>query len=104
MKVLHDFRIFRFTFGQTLLWRLPHRMEKEENAMPIYDYRCDECGKPYDVYHKVKEVAEDIVCPSCGSARHTRLISAPSFSMGGKQSEVPSCSDGSCCGGACSLN
>lgn len=75
--------------------------------MPIYDYRCDECGKTYDIYHKVREIAEDVVCPSCGSVRSTRLIGAPSFSMNGKSGavgEAPSCADGSCCGGTCGLN
>jgi putative FmdB family regulatory protein len=77
--------------------------------MPIYDYRCDDCGRTYDVFHKVREVEEDILCPSCGSAVHTRLIGAPSFSMSGKSAGPlrdgrPSCADGSCCGGTCSLN
>ena len=72
--------------------------------MPIYDYMCNACGTTYDIYHKVREVTEDVICPSCGSAQHTRLISAPSISMGGKQPEAPSCGDGSCCGGNCSLN
>jgi putative FmdB family regulatory protein len=72
--------------------------------MPIYDYRCNACGTTYDIYHKVREVTEDVVCPSCGSVKHTRLISAPSISMGGKQPEVPSCGEGGCCGGNCSLN
>jgi putative FmdB family regulatory protein len=72
--------------------------------MPIYDYKCNECGTTYDIFHKVREVAEDVVCPSCGSARNTRLISAPSVNMRGKQSDVPACGDGSCCGGSCSLN
>ena len=53
--------------------------------MPIYDYKCDECGKTYDVFHKVREVLEDVVCPACGSVKHTRLLSAPSFSMGNSQ-------------------
>lgn len=76
--------------------------------MPIYDYRCEECGKTYDVFHKVREVIEDVVCPSCGSARHTRLLSAPSFSMGSSTgsgpSDVPPCTTGGCCGGSCGLN
>ena len=72
--------------------------------MPIYDYRCDECGATYDVLHKVREIQDDVVCPSCGSAKHTRLISAPSVSMGGRQNDAPPCADGSCCGGSCSLN
>jgi putative FmdB family regulatory protein len=72
--------------------------------MPIYDYKCNDCGTAYDIYHKVREVTEDVVCPSCGSAKRTRLISAPTFSMGGKRADVPSCNDGSCCGGSCSMN
>jgi len=71
--------------------------------MPIYDYKCDACGTTYDVFHKVREVPEDIVCPSCGSQEHTRLISAPAFSLGEK-SQPPSCEDGNCCGGTCGLN
>ena len=72
--------------------------------MPIYDYKCNDCGKTYDVFHKVRVVAEDVVCPTCGSAKHTRLLSAPSFSMG-SQPDVPSCQTGGCCGGgSCGLN
>jgi putative FmdB family regulatory protein len=77
--------------------------------MPIYDYRCDECGKTYDVFHKVREVEEDIVCPSCASRKRTRLISAPAVQMGSSTGssparDVPPCGDGSCCGGSCGLN
>ena len=74
--------------------------------MPIYDYKCDDCGKVYDIFHKVREIPEDVVCPSCKSVHHTRLISAPSISMGSSKESapVPSCSDGSCCGGSCGLN
>jgi putative FmdB family regulatory protein len=74
--------------------------------MPIYDYQCSDCGKSYDVFHKVREVEKDIVCPNCNSAKHVRLISAPAFSMKGDRSSepAPSCNDGSCCGGSCGVN
>ena len=77
--------------------------------MPIYDYRCDKCGVVYDIFHKVREVTEDVVCPSCGAPDHTRLISAPSVKIGGKgasfgESDIPPCADGGCCGGSCGLN
>jgi putative FmdB family regulatory protein len=73
--------------------------------MPIFDYQCDGCGKIYDVYHKTKELAEDIVCPTCGATSYKKLISAPMVSMGSSRaSESPSCETGSCCGGSCGLN
>lgn len=72
--------------------------------MPIYDYECSDCGTVYDVFHKVREVPEDVVCPSCKSTKHTRLLSAPNFSMKARNESTPPCGDASCCGGQCSLN
>jgi putative FmdB family regulatory protein len=72
--------------------------------MPIYDYKCGECGKIFDIFHKVREVQEDILCPACGSMKHTRLLSAPSINMGSRP-EAPPCATGGCCpGGSCGLN
>ena len=77
--------------------------------MPIYDYRCSDCGKTYDVFHKVREVAEDVVCPSCNSTNYKKLMSVTQLSMG--SSSGPDCSDGSCgpydggcASGMCGLN
>jgi len=77
--------------------------------MPVYDYRCTDCNKTYDVYHKSREIAEDIVCPSCGSHSAKRLMSASMVSMGSGASssssyQAPSCESGGCCGGSCGLN
>jgi putative FmdB family regulatory protein len=74
--------------------------------MPIYDYQCSDCKKTYDVFHKVREVEEDIVCPSCNSSKHVRLISAASITMkgSGRSQSAPPCGDASCCGGSCGLN
>jgi putative FmdB family regulatory protein len=71
--------------------------------MPIYDYQCRSCGATYDVLHKVREVLDDVVCPSCGSGEHVRLLSASGFSMG-KSGPDTSCAPGGCCGGSCGLN
>ena len=76
--------------------------------MPIFDYQCKDCGTTYDIFHKVREVQEDILCPSCNSQNHQRLISAPNFSTGAKASP-DQCSNGlgsgcGCAGGACELN
>jgi putative FmdB family regulatory protein len=76
--------------------------------MPVFDYTCSACGKTYDVYHKVREVVEDVVCPQCGSQEHKKLFSAAAVSMGGTSSDSharPPCeTGGECCGGACGLN
>ena len=72
--------------------------------MPIYEYRCDACGAKYDIFHKGRENAEDVVCPTCRSTAHTRLISAPSIAMSGGSAPEPSCGPGGCCGGACEMN
>lgn len=77
--------------------------------MPIYDYRCNDCGTTYDIFHKVREVQEDVVCPTCHSTHHTRLLSAPHVAMGGGTSPTSadvspsSCETGACCGGACGM-
>ncbi|HTY37518.1 MAG TPA: FmdB family zinc ribbon protein [Bacteroidota bacterium] len=77
--------------------------------MPVFDYTCSSCGKAYDVYHKTREVVEDVVCPSCGSKEHKKLFSTAMVSMGGTSastsSSAPPCEmGGGCCGGACGLN
>lgn len=81
--------------------------------MPTFDYQCRSCGKTYDVFHKVREVVDDVVCPACSSTEHIRLISAPNVTVGGS-SYSSSSSDwsstagdscaGGCCGGACNVN
>jgi putative FmdB family regulatory protein len=77
--------------------------------MPTYDYRCNDCGRAYDVFHKVREVVEDVVCPACVSTSHTRLLSAPNVAVGTKANASPATDRamdfGGCCGGgACGIN
>ncbi|MFA6541569.1 MAG: zinc ribbon domain-containing protein [Bacteroidota bacterium] len=79
--------------------------------MPTYEYICKECSAKYDVFHKVREIEEDVVCPSCGSAEHRKVMSVTMMSMGGDSysssydsSSSSSCESGSCCGGSCGVN
>ena len=79
--------------------------------MPTYDYRCNDCGSTYDIFHKVREIEEDIMCPACNSEKHTRLLSAPNVAVAGKKStgnfspDVDcDASTGCCGGGTCGLN
>ncbi len=45
--------------------------------MPIYDYRCRECGEVTEIFQKGSEPEEPIVCSNCGSKRLERLLSVP---------------------------
>lgn len=44
--------------------------------MPIYAYRCESCGKEFDVFSRTFEVAPK-ACPHCGSQNSRRLLTVP---------------------------
>lgn len=43
--------------------------------MPIYEYRCMDCGKASEVLLRNPD-SESIKCPACGSGNLERLLSA----------------------------
>jgi putative FmdB family regulatory protein len=43
--------------------------------MPIYEYRCDRCGKASSHFFRSISVVSEPSCPECGSKQMTRLIS-----------------------------
>src|SRR4051812_15312843 len=47
------------------------------SSVPIYDYRCDECGHRFSAVQSFNDVALD-TCPNCGK-RPRRLITAPAI-------------------------
>ena len=52
--------------------------------MPLYDYRCRECGHKFEAIRSNEEKDTGVECPACGSKAPLRLISL--FSGGGKSS------------------
>ena len=50
--------------------------------MPIYEYRCAECGFQDEFLQKVSEPPLT-VCPSCGKAAFRKLLSAAGFQLKG---------------------
>ena len=48
--------------------------------MPIFDYRCNKCGKEFE---KLVRKEEDKVCPDCASADLATKVSAAGFSLKG---------------------
>jgi putative FmdB family regulatory protein len=50
--------------------------------MPIYSYKCSECGFTKDVLQKLKDPVLK-VCPSCGKPTFVKQLSAPGFELKG---------------------
>lgn len=43
--------------------------------MPVYEYRCADCGKRFQALIGVVAGADDERCPHCGSRQASRLVS-----------------------------
>jgi len=50
--------------------------------MPIYEYRCADCGFQEEYLQKVSEPPLT-VCPSCGKPKFVKMISAAGFQLKG---------------------
>jgi len=50
--------------------------------MPIYEYRCADCGFQEEYLQKVSEPPMT-VCPKCGKASFRKLLSAAGFQLKG---------------------
>ena len=64
--------------------------------MPIYEFRCEDCGHVLEALRRMGEGAEGLSCPECGSARLTREFSSFSgvSSGGAGEGSFPSCISG----------
>lgn len=50
--------------------------------MPIYEYRCPDCGHQFEAIQKMSD-APLKVCPECGAEQVKKLISQTSFVLKG---------------------
>ena len=76
--------------------------------MPIYEYRCLECGKISEIFLRSLN-SQNIRCPACGSYKLDKLFSAPYTLKAGastpgttccgrtERCETPPCSSGDNC-------
>lgn len=75
--------------------------------MPIFEYKCNKCGKVTEVL--VRKPADELrKCPECGADKPEKIISASAISVkgGGASSRATICGLGSpCCGASepCSI-
>ena len=49
--------------------------------MALYEYRCDNCTKTFDIRCQMSEVKETTICPSCGGVA-SRRYKPIAFSFG----------------------
>lgn len=50
--------------------------------MPIYEYRCEDCGHELDALQKLSDPALTD-CPECGKPALKKQVSAPGFRLSG---------------------
>ena len=51
-------------------------------AMPIYAFRCADCGHAFDRLQKLSD-PDPTDCPACGAAAVGRQVTAPAFRLAG---------------------
>ncbi len=50
--------------------------------MPIYVFRCEDCGEKFDRLQKLSDPDPE-TCPNCGKHRVRRQVTAPAFRLAG---------------------
>ena len=62
--------------------------------MPIYEYRCKQCGAKFDKLVKLSTKPLEIECPKCGARKAEKAVSRlglTSSSSSSKSLGAPSC-------------
>jgi len=76
--------------------------------MPIYEYRCEDCGNKFEKLVRRIADAPDIECPSCGRKhlKQEHSTFAAHVAGGSKTADAPMCPSGGRCPtpGMCGLN
>jgi len=60
--------------------------------MPIYEYRCSECGEEFEKWLRSMSAKQDVCCPRCGSRQVNKAVSI----FGSSGSSSVGVSDSSC--------
>lgn len=50
--------------------------------MPIYEYRCEDCGRVFEMLRRISDADSDLKCPSCDSEEVVRQLSCFATSAG----------------------
>ena len=73
--------------------------------MPIYEYKCEQCGSRYEQMRRMTDADRDLECPECKSTAIKRQLSAFATSTS-SSSAVPAggCGKPQCGMGGCGFN
>jgi len=67
--------------------------------MPIYEYRCQDCGNRFEILQRMGQGAEGLSCPECGEERVEKQYSTFASSTGESgRSDAPARGCGPGCG------
>jgi putative FmdB family regulatory protein len=65
--------------------------------MPIYEYQCDNCKEPFEVFARSISAPTQVACPKCGGADVEKQVAA--FATIGAGAATLSASSASCAPG-----
>ncbi|MGA2267523.1 MAG: zinc ribbon domain-containing protein [Bryobacteraceae bacterium] len=74
--------------------------------MPIYEYRCEDCGTKFEKLVRRSAEGSELECPSCGQKHLKQELSTfAAHANGGSKAEMPACASGRCGNpGMCGMN
>ncbi len=66
--------------------------------MPLFEYKCNECGSTFELWQQIATGRESVHCPSCGQGHPQRLLSTFATAAGkGNLSVTEPSSCSTCC-------
>lgn len=75
--------------------------------MPIYEYKCQDCGTKFEKLVRRQGETPELECPSCGQKHLKQELSTFAAHAGGaKSQDAPMCPSGGPCSnpGMCGMN
>ncbi len=66
--------------------------------MPLYEYRCEDCGHRFEILQRLGEGAGELACPQCGKERLEKQFSTFASAAADTSERCPAA--GSCQAGA----
>ena len=54
-----------------------------DKIMPIYEYKCEKCGKTYELLRSISAEDKDIICPKCSAKKKAKKLISSLGSIAG---------------------